>query len=222
MSAGTESSFCESRRCRKIVKDPRTVFLWSNDKYLLTLSRYLSWPDVRVFFLFLLLFFSPLLFCRSSDQRLCRLRRFTSWKIQEETEGRGAYYSVPVLETAEIGTWRRKRKTVYGNGRFVCSLGIPPVVPVSAKRDLWTEQRRRWSVGKKRKTAREIPSCAGSKWPGQTRIPWSTNWSRQRTWSRRISRAPRVRYSTPSVRFRSRPLSFFCIDKYEWSRWNAT
>lgn len=73
MSAGTESSFCESRHRRKIVKDPRTVFLRSNDKYLLTLSRYLSWPDCSCFLPFSSSFFPPSFFVDrpTNDHVLC-------------------------------------------------------------------------------------------------------------------------------------------------------
>lgn len=158
-SAGTESSFRESRRCRKIVKTQGPRFLGATiNIYQLCLDTFHG--HVFVFSSF---FFSPsfLSFVRPTTMS------FAAICFLENPRGNGkkrrVHYSVPVLETVEIGRSRRKRKTVYGNRGFVCSLEILPVVPVSAKRDLWTEQRRRWSVGKKRKTAREIPSCAGSK-----------------------------------------------------------
>ena len=166
------------------------------------------------FFFFFLLFFVDR---PTNDHVLCGDLFLGKFKRKRNEE---AYCSVPVVEAAEFGIRRRRRKTVYRNRGFVCSLEIPPAVPASAKRDLWTEQRRRWSVGKKRKMAREIRSCAGWKWPGQTRIRWSTNWSKQRTWSRRISRAPRVRYTLCSISY-STPFFSRLIGKYKWSRWNA-
>lgn len=170
-----------------------------------------------VFSSFLLLPFSFFfVHCPFNDYVLCGDLLLGKSKRKQKEE---ACRSVPALETAEIVTSRTKRKMVYRNRWFVCSLEIPPVVPVSAKRDLWIGQRRRWSAGKKRKMAREIPSCAGSRWPGQTRIPWSTNWSKQRTWSRRISRAPRVRYTLCSISY-STP--FFLFNRQKQTRYKKS
>lgn len=81
--------------------------------------------------------------------------------------------SVPVFLKIRKKKWIQR----WNNSSFIFDMSIfveiPPVVRVSAKQDLWIEQKPRWSAEKRPRMEPEIRFCAELKWRGQIRIPWS-------------------------------------------------
>lgn len=101
--------------------------------------------------------------------------------------------SIPRCSLLEKRSRRENMMIICWDNRDNYFAEILPAVRVSAKLDPWTVLRLRWNVGKKRKMVLVILSSVELKLPGRILTLSSTSCSKQRIWSRRILKAPRVR-----------------------------